>query len=183
LPLNVGVVDEDEVFRRGLATILAADPEIAVRIEAASGPIGEPDLDVLVVSWRSLPTLDASCPVVLLASTPSRAAAGSQDDIVAVLPRDGLTGDKLILAVRAAAAGLRVDAVGVEDDRPPPVALDDRHLKVLRLLASGSDTRAVAQRLRYSERTVKTYIRDIEAALGAQTRAQAVAEAVRLGLI
>ena len=64
-----------------------------------------------------------------------------------------------------------------------PGQVDGRLLEVLRLLAQGSNTRTIARELGYSERTVKTLIHDIEVALGAQTRAQAVAEGLRLGLI
>jgi DNA-binding NarL/FixJ family response regulator len=51
------------------------------------------------------------------------------------------------------------------------------------LLAEGADTRAIAGQLQLSERTVKTIVREIELSLGATTRAQAVAEGLRLGLI
>ncbi len=181
MPLAIGVVDDQEIFRQGLVAVLEDDPEIVVKVNLPTGPIEDVGLDVVVVSWRSLPTVDPSCPVVLLASDRRRTPGSSnpRTQTAAVLPRRGLTATKLILAVRSAAAGLRVDATEEE----PPAALDERRLGVLRLLASGADTRTIARRLRYSERTVKTDIREIEVALGASSRAQAVAEAVRLGLI
>ena len=101
-------------------------------------------------------------------------------DVAAVLSRNDLTADQLILAVRAAAAGLRVDAK--VEEQPPPI-LDDHRMETLRLLAAGADTRTIAGKLHCSERTAKTYVGDIKVALGARTRAQAVAEAVRLGLL
>jgi DNA-binding NarL/FixJ family response regulator len=61
--------------------------------------------------------------------------------------------------------------------------LDARRIRVLRLLAEGADTRDIARGLQLSERTVKTLVREIELSLGATTRAQAVAEGFRLGLI
>jgi DNA-binding CsgD family transcriptional regulator len=54
---------------------------------------------------------------------------------------------------------------------------------VLRLLARGADTQEISRSLRYSERTIKTLIQEIERELGARSRAQAVAEGIRLGLI
>jgi DNA-binding CsgD family transcriptional regulator len=54
---------------------------------------------------------------------------------------------------------------------------------VLRLVAEGIPTREVALRLSYSERTIKNVIHDIATKLNARTRSQAVAEAVRAGLI
>lgn len=61
--------------------------------------------------------------------------------------------------------------------------LDPRRIEVLKLLATGANTKAIARELQLSERTVKTSVHDIQLSLGTSTRAQAVAEAVRLGLI
>ena len=61
--------------------------------------------------------------------------------------------------------------------------IEGRELEVLRLLAQGAGTREIAQSLSYSERTVKTLIQEIGRELGARSRAQAVAEGIRLGII
>jgi DNA-binding NarL/FixJ family response regulator len=61
--------------------------------------------------------------------------------------------------------------------------LTDREQQVLRLLADGHPTREVAQRLCYSERTVKNVIHDVVTKFNARSRSQAVAAAVREGLI
>ena len=58
-----------------------------------------------------------------------------------------------------------------------------RGLEVLRMLARGADTREIADELGYSDRTIKTVIRDVQLALGARNRVQAVAEGIRQGLI
>jgi DNA-binding NarL/FixJ family response regulator len=58
-----------------------------------------------------------------------------------------------------------------------------REQRVLRLLADGADTREIAHRLCYSERTVKTVIQDIANRFGLRNRAHAVAYAIRQGLI
>jgi DNA-binding NarL/FixJ family response regulator len=61
--------------------------------------------------------------------------------------------------------------------------LTDREFDVLRLLADGGSTRDIAERLSYSERTVKNIVHDLLAKLNCRTRAQAVAFAVRHGVI
>lgn len=61
--------------------------------------------------------------------------------------------------------------------------LNEREVEVLRMLADGSDTREIAQRLCYSERTVKTIIQDITRRFGLRNRSHAVAYAVRHGII
>jgi DNA-binding NarL/FixJ family response regulator len=61
--------------------------------------------------------------------------------------------------------------------------LTRRELDVLSLLADGDTTREIAQRLSYSERTVKNIVHDVRAKLEGRTRAHAVALASRRGLI
>ncbi len=59
----------------------------------------------------------------------------------------------------------------------------DREVDILRLLADGWDTAAIAVKLSYSERTVKQVIHDITTRLQLRNRSHAVAYAVRQGLI
>ncbi|GLY20217.1 response regulator transcription factor [Kineosporia rhizophila] len=66
---------------------------------------------------------------------------------------------------------------------PPAQAHTERELAVLRMLGEGCDTREIARRLAYSERTVKTVIQDLSQRLGLRNRSHAVAYAVRNGLI
>jgi DNA-binding NarL/FixJ family response regulator len=61
--------------------------------------------------------------------------------------------------------------------------LTTREVEVLRLVADGWDTAEIARRLCYSERTIKNVIHDVTARLALRNRAQAVAYAVREGLI
>lgn len=62
-------------------------------------------------------------------------------------------------------------------------ALTDREFDVLRMLADGESTRGIAERLNYSERTVKNIVHDLLAKMGCRTRAHAVALATRQGVI
>jgi len=61
--------------------------------------------------------------------------------------------------------------------------LSEQEIEVLRLLADGATSRDIADRLFWSEVTVKRKIQDIADKLHAGNRVQAVAEAVRRGLI
>jgi DNA-binding NarL/FixJ family response regulator len=61
--------------------------------------------------------------------------------------------------------------------------LSRREQQVLTLIADGHPTREVAVELSYSERTVKNVLHDIVVKLNVRTRSQAVACAVREGLI
>ena len=61
--------------------------------------------------------------------------------------------------------------------------LTDREIKVMKLLADGLDTAEVGRRLFYSERTVKNIVHDVTSRLNLRNRTQAVAYALRQGLI
>src|SRR5688572_5675392 len=62
-------------------------------------------------------------------------------------------------------------------------ALTPRELEVLELLAEGLSHEAIAQRLDIGSETVRTHARKAAGRLGAKTRTQAVASAIRLRLI
>src|SRR5262245_10749288 len=61
--------------------------------------------------------------------------------------------------------------------------LSTRECDVLRLLANGLDTGAIAFELNYSERTVKNVLYGVMRRLGLKNRAHAVAYALRTGAI
>jgi DNA-binding NarL/FixJ family response regulator len=61
--------------------------------------------------------------------------------------------------------------------------LSDQELQVLREIAGGATNREIAERLFWSEATVKRKIQDLIEKLGVANRAQAVAEAIRHGWI
>ena len=61
--------------------------------------------------------------------------------------------------------------------------LNDREVDVLRLLADGESTREIAERMSYSERTVKNIVHGLLVKLECRTRAHAVALASRQGVI
>jgi len=125
-------------------------------------------------------------------SVRSAMAAGA----VGYLRKDTLTMEGLTAAVKAVANGTgvmtpellgnllrRLSPEAVEAARPPAARLTDREQQVLSLIAAGHPTREVAQQLCYSERTVKNVLHDVVTKLNARSRSQAVAFAVREGLI
>jgi DNA-binding NarL/FixJ family response regulator len=117
-----------------------------------------------------------------------------QAGAVGVLRKDTLTTDSLASAVRAVTSGsgvvtpelLRDLLDGLARDangKPAAARLTDREQQVLALIAAGHPTREVALKLCYSERTVKNVLHDVVTKMGARSRSQAVAHAVREGLI
>jgi DNA-binding CsgD family transcriptional regulator len=62
-------------------------------------------------------------------------------------------------------------------------SLTPREREILSMLAEGLPNKVIASRLGISEHTVKTHLEAVFEKLGASTRAEAVARAVRLGLL
>lgn len=122
-----------------------------------------------------------------------------QSGAIGFLCKDTLSPETLAAGVRAAGGGAGVMApellgslmrgitrVSREVLEPRGLSfsrLTAREQEVLRLVAEGHPTREVASRLCYSERTIKNVIHDVVTKLNARSRSQAVAEAVREGLI
>lgn len=61
--------------------------------------------------------------------------------------------------------------------------LSDSEIRILKLVSQGATNRQIAQQLHWSEMTIKRKLSDVFVKLGAADRAQAVAEAMRRGLI
>jgi DNA-binding CsgD family transcriptional regulator len=65
----------------------------------------------------------------------------------------------------------------------PPIELTARELQVLRLLAEGESNKSIARRLGITPHTAKFHVASIVTKLGATGRTDAVAKAMRLGLV
>jgi DNA-binding NarL/FixJ family response regulator len=108
---------------------------------------------------------------------------------VAALAREDLTAERLGLSVRAVAAGAMTMLATYQTAMPGVLAtatgpeLTSREQRVLSLVADGLPTREIGEELHYSERTVKKVLGDVVVKLGARSRSQAIARAVRQGLI
>jgi DNA-binding NarL/FixJ family response regulator len=199
------VVDPHTIYRRGLAVCLAALPETESVGEAEGVRDAWEDEALfaaeLVLVDHDMPggrdfvaalheSTDAAVVVCSSLCTEAAVLAALQAGAAGVLRKDTLTTDSLASAVRAAAAGTGVvtsellQGLAQSAESPTPAArLTEREQQVLALIADGHATREVAQRLCYSERTVKNVLHDVVAKLGARSRSQAVAQAVREGLI
>jgi DNA-binding CsgD family transcriptional regulator len=169
--IQVGIVDDHEMFALGLRTCLAGSPLVKV------SPVVDEECDVVIVSARVAEERQFPCPLVICGDAPTRLAPGNE--VMAVLGRAALTAEQLLASIHAAAAGLKV----VNGEHAPAPKLASRGLEVLQLLAAGADTKEIAEQLGYSDRTIKSVIRDVQVSLGAKNRVQAVAEGIRQGLI
>jgi DNA-binding NarL/FixJ family response regulator len=202
------VLDTHTIYRRGLAACLDRLDEVEAVADAESvrDAWEHPALFAadLVLVDPSLPgggdfvgaVREATGASVLVCSSDTAQDAvvrAIRAGAVGYLRKDELTPEALGAAVRAAASGSGVLAgdllarlVPSGDGaaaRPAPAQLTDREQQVLALIAAGHPTREVALELSYSERTVKNVLHDVVTKLNARSRSQAVAFAVREGLI
>jgi DNA-binding NarL/FixJ family response regulator len=100
------------------------------------------------------------------------------------------TAEELVGAVRAVHAGLLVlhPRALVSAPTGDPVlaagaALTPREREIVELMADGANNRLIASRLAISRHTVKFHVASILAKLGARSRAEAVALALRRGIL
>jgi hypothetical protein len=112
--LRVGVLEEDEIYRRGVMEVLNEDDCVCIvlggdRETSPEAADAEDNLDVVVVCSRSLNERRFTCPIVVLA-TPELAGqekGRAASNVKATLPHEGLTSQQLLASIRAAAAGRR----------------------------------------------------------------------------
>lgn len=209
--MKLFVLDPHTIYRRGLAACLELMEAVdsvadAGTVSEAWEHIGLLTADLVLVD-PSLPggpefvrgvRERANARVIVCASDceASDVLAALQAGAVGLLRKEALTPDTLAAAVRAAADGAgvvspellsRLLRPGGADPAGQPRAgatrLTDRERRVLSLIADGHPTREVAHELSYSERTVKNVLHDVVTKLKARSRSQAVAFAVREGLI
>ena len=118
---------------------------------------------------------------------------------VAVLWRADATAERFTQAVVAASRGgtempaevqarLVADIAALQRDLLAPLGLtagglDDREVDVLRYIAGGLDTSEIAQKMLYSERTVKGILYGLMSRLHLKNRSHAVAYAMRAGIL
>jgi DNA-binding NarL/FixJ family response regulator len=200
---KVFVFGADPLSQAGMATYLRDQPEI--ELVPRSG-VDQADVALVIAEAADETTLRVvramqrdGCPRVVLvvgAIDAAHAAATVQAGAIGILRRSAATREQLLSAIKAAAVGegvLPPDLLGRvlrqvhEQVRTGSSAgrsgPSDRERQVLRLLSEGCDTREIARRLSYSERTVKNVIQDMTRRFGVRNRSHAVAFALREGLI
>jgi DNA-binding NarL/FixJ family response regulator len=210
--LRVLVVDDQQIVREGLATILDLLADVSVVGTAGDGAealelVARRRPDVVLMDLH-MPVLDGVAATRrIVAEHPSSAVLilttfAEEDDALEALragARGVLTKDagreEISRALHQAAAGhmtlaaplqARLLAAATPPDVPVRVELPDgltpREAEVLRLIGTGFTNREIADRLVVSEATVKTHINHVFAKIGARDRAAAINYAARHGL-
>jgi DNA-binding NarL/FixJ family response regulator len=96
-----------------------------------------------------------------------------------IMPFFGSGTEEILAAIRSLVQEESAFPAGAPCDDVSPSALTPRETEVLRLLAGGRTSREIAAELSLSIRTVGRHITNIYTKIGARTRADATAYAIR----
>jgi two-component system, NarL family, response regulator DevR len=210
--LRLLLVDDHEVVRAGLRTLLEMEPDLEVAGEASSGEEAirqaralRPDVVLLDVVMEGIGGVEACRELRSLAQPPRvlMLTSFSDDDAVVSSILAGASGyllkntsrSELLRAIRAVGAGQELIDPAVTGKvtrrlaqlaRGPqalPNPLSDRESEVLALIARGCTNREIADRLVISEKTAGHHVSHILDKLGLSRRSEAAVYAVRKRLV
>lgn len=201
-PIKVLLVDDHLVVRSGLRALLGTQPDFEVVAEAASGEealqlLEREPVSVVVMDLAMGPGMDGIEAIRRIRERNTGQAIlvfttyDSDADIVRAVDAGAMgyllkdaAPDEIFAAIRGAVQGKSVMSAPVasrlfQQLRNPDEILTPREAELLSLLTQGLSNRELGQRLFISEATVKTHLAHIYAKLGVDTRAAAIATAIR----
>lgn len=209
--IRVLIVDDHRLVREGLANLLRVNPGIEVVGEADDGDGAvakaralRPDVVLMDIGMPGMNGITATrlvkreCPetaVIMLTML-------DQDAYIYEAVKAGATGyllknaslEELVAAIRevhrggatlhpSAQAKLLKEYVALARRDRETYGLSKREFEILQLLADGMSNREIASELSISAQTVKTHVAHIFEKLGVGDRTEAVAAALRRGLV
>ena len=207
-PIRVYLLDDHEVVRQGLRTLLTAEPDIEVVGESGSAeeaahriPALRPHVAVLdgrlpdgtgIEVCRTIRSVDPTIKALILTTYDDDEAlfgaimAGASGYVL-----KEVRGTDLIGAIRHVAAGKslidpEMTATLLERVRSGPrtapelASLTDQELRLLKYIAEGLTNRQIGERMFLAEKTVKNYVSSILGKLGLERRTQAAVLASKL---
>jgi len=201
--IRILVADDHFVVRMGLVALVKTEPDMEVVAEATDGiqalelyVLHQPDLVLMDLKMPVKDGIEATLEIrgrhpkarILMLTTFDgdediyRAfEAGAQGYVL-----KNSTGDSLIPALRAVAAGQRWVPKEVASRlafRDTFEELTDREMDVLGQLAKGLANKQIASALEISEHTVKDHLKNILGKLRVADRTEAVTAAIQRGII
>ena len=201
--IRILLADDHSLLRMGLASLLGYQPDLQVVGEAEDGRQAidlacrlKPDL---VIMDLMMPVVDgATATAEILAAEPRTkvlvlTSFGTSDEVVRAI-RNGATGvilkdepnDELLAAIRATAAGQETfsnevrQLLAAANDRQELTA---RQLNMLKAASEGLTTDAIASRTGITPDGVKKHFTVIFHKLGASSRSEAIAIAIKKRLL
>ncbi len=208
---RIAIVEDHKVVAEALSTMLSLVEgfEVVGRTSSGSEALAlvestDPDVILMDINLEGLNGIEATREILKKRPDSRILILSMHDDHLTVtsavaagaagfLPKN-VEREELVTAIKAIAQGKGFLAPevtrpflsrigGLADEISARVRLTDREREVLEELAQGKSTREMAESLVVAEETIKTHLTHIYQKLGVSDRVQAVALALRQGLV
>lgn len=205
--IRIVLVDDHEVVRKGISSILSEESEFEVVGEASNGQEGlekirslKPDLALIDIRMKEMngPSLcravrqdNLKTILVILTSYADETLVQTclQLGVQGYILKD-IQGFDLVKSIRTIMQGdsfldPRATKVAVKwiENSVHPRTLNPRDLDILQFMADGLTNREIGEKMFLSENTIKTHVLDIFRRLGVKNRIEAVVNAYRQGIL
>jgi len=201
--IRILVVDDHPMIRARLTATISPEPDMAIVATASNGREGldqyrqhQPDITLMDLKMpdmggvEAIRTIRAEFPAakIIVLSTYQ-----GDEDIYRALEAGAVTyllkdmiAEKLMGVIREVASGGRPIPPEVAQrltERMFQAALTNREVGVLQLVARGMRNKEIAAELKISDETVQGHVKSILAKLSVHDRTEAVAVAIRRGIV
>jgi DNA-binding NarL/FixJ family response regulator len=202
-PIRVLAVDDHQLIRTGIATLLLPESDMELVGEASNGRVAitkfrecRPDVTLMDLQMPEMSGFDAILAIrdefpearIIVLTTyagdvqAQRAIkAGAQGYLLKNLMHKELL--QTIRSVHAGRKAMSVDIAAQVAEHIGEEGLTPKEIDVLRLIAAGNANKEIAAQLSITEETVKSRVKNILDKLGANDRTHAVTIGLKRGII